>query len=646
MQISAIISNIDQDNIALPEFQRGYVWNRDQVRGLMHSLYRKHPVGSLLVWVTKTTDARSRGDNPTPVGTVQLLLDGQQRITTLYGITKGKPPKFFDGNAQAFTGLHFNIETEEFKFYSQLEMRDNPRWIDVTKLMRDGVGEIIGALYSKEDLHPKMETYIARITALGMIKEIDLHIEQVVGEDKTVDVVVDIFNRVNSGGTKLSTGDLALAKICAQWPEARIEMKRCLDRWRDAGFHFRLEWLLRNVNAIVTGEALFSALKDTPASEIADGLKKAEKAVNVILNMISGRLGLDHDRVLGSKGSLPLLARYIAVRGGKVEGHRERDKLLFWYVHTLLWGRYAGSSETVLNQDLRLIESGNLDDLINGLRASRGDLRIDPVDFSGSSLGARFYPMLYMLTRVYGARDWDTGLELSENLLGKFSSLHVHHIFPKAQLYKRGYCRSDVNAVANFCFQTQDSNLGIGDRLPHEYFEEVERRNPGALASQWIPMDKELWRMDRYLDFLAARRELLATAANKFLESLLSGSMPEVSVGFEAVERTGKSVAGPPVVEDEERVIFDCVEWVANQGLPEGELLYELTDPQTGRQLAVLDLAWPDGLQKGLSKPVALLINEAPETEDAANKAGFHYFTNVEEFKNYVRREILAVEDI
>ena len=74
-------------------------------------------------------------------------------------------------------------------------------------------------------------------------------------------MVVDIFNRVNSGGTKLSKGDLALAKICAEWPEARDEMKRRLEKWRQAGFQFRLDWLLRNINTVVTGEALFSALR-------------------------------------------------------------------------------------------------------------------------------------------------------------------------------------------------------------------------------------------------------------------------------------------------------------------------------------------------------------------------------------------------
>ena len=82
MKIHTILAQIDLGSMALPEFQRGYVWNRDQVRGLMHSLYCKHPVGSLLVWLTKTEDADARGDAPLAPGIVKLLLDGQQRITS------------------------------------------------------------------------------------------------------------------------------------------------------------------------------------------------------------------------------------------------------------------------------------------------------------------------------------------------------------------------------------------------------------------------------------------------------------------------------------------------------------------------------------------------------------------------------------
>lgn len=86
MKVQTLLESIDNGAIALPAFQRGYVWRRSQVRGLMDSLYREHPVGSLLMWQTRTESAATRGDGELQPGTVQLLLDGQQRTTTLYGL--------------------------------------------------------------------------------------------------------------------------------------------------------------------------------------------------------------------------------------------------------------------------------------------------------------------------------------------------------------------------------------------------------------------------------------------------------------------------------------------------------------------------------------------------------------------------------
>ena len=83
MKISTILDHIDSGHMALPEFQRGYVWNRDQVRKLFTSLYLRRPVGGLLVWATESGKARHRGDGMLSAGVVKLLLDGQQRITSL-----------------------------------------------------------------------------------------------------------------------------------------------------------------------------------------------------------------------------------------------------------------------------------------------------------------------------------------------------------------------------------------------------------------------------------------------------------------------------------------------------------------------------------------------------------------------------------
>ena len=314
MKISTVLDHVDSGHMALPEFQRGYVWNRDQVRGLFDSLYRRHPVGGLLVWATESNTAAHRGDGALAAGVVKLLLDGQQRMTSLYGVVRGKPPKFFDGNGKAFTTLRFHLDTETFAFYQPVKMRDDPLWIDVTELMKAGtagLGEFITRLSTHPELMSKMGDYVARLSSLLGVTEIDLHVEEVSGIDKTLDVVVDIFNRVNSGGTKLSKGDLALAKICSDWPKARDTMKAKLTEWTEADYSFNLDWLLRSVNTALTGEAKFQYLHDKSAEDIQDGLKRAIKHIDTSLNLIGGRLGLDHDQVFFGRFGVPVMVRYL-----------------------------------------------------------------------------------------------------------------------------------------------------------------------------------------------------------------------------------------------------------------------------------------------------------------------------------------------
>ena len=618
----------------------------------MDSLYRRHPVGSLLVWATPADGVHHRGESDLAPGVVRLLLDGQQRMTSLYGIIRETPPDFFDGNPRAFTDLYFNIETEEFRFYQPQRMKGDPLWIDVSALMREGnagLGEHISRFTQDAQFAARAGEYIGRLNNVLGIRDIELHVEEVTGDDKTVDVVVDIFNRVNSGGTKLSQGDLALAKICGSWPEGRERMQEKLARWRRNGYHFTLDWLLRVLNGIVTGEARFTYLHNCSTEEIQDGLARAERAIDTSLNLIGGRFGLDHDRVLFGRYALPVMARYIDRRGGRLSDAKERDQLLYWYFQSGMWGRFSGSTESTLNVDFEATEEldGALDRLLEHLRLWHGSLQVEPAHFRGWSLGARFYPVLYALTRVGEAQDWGTGLPLKHGLLGKMSALEVHHIFPKSLLYDQGYTRAEVNAIANFCYLTKDTNLRIGARPPSEYFPEIEERLPGALASQWIPMDQELWQTENYPQFLEARQRLLAGGANALLDELLQGSaeveIPAVVAPTGEQEDASQPVPGGIGADEEEKLLQEINEWLKERGLPEGDIELELSDPESGDPLAILDLAWQNGLQEGLSKPVALLLDEPPQTLQIANDNDYRYFTDVKSFKSYVETEILAV---
>ena len=245
-----------------------------------------------------------------------------------------------------------------------------------------------------------------------------------------------------------------------------------------------------------------------------------------------------------------------------------------------------------------------------------------------------------MLTRMGEARDWGSGLPLKANLLGKMNKLEVHHIFPKAKLYKDNRQRNEVNALGNFCFLTKDTNLVIRDAYPHDYFVDVESRHPGALASQWIPMDENLWKMENYLDFLDERKKLLAAEANMRMSALLHDETHWLEGRKPSVVK--ESIVVSSISDErEEQDLIGLNKWMLEKGLPEGVMAYDYSEPQTGKQLAVFDLVWPTGVQEELSQPVAVLLNEGNEMIALASQAGFRCFTTLAGFQEYVTDEIL-----
>ncbi len=631
MKVSEILNHVDLGFIALPVFQRGFVWNRTQVKRLFYSMYRSRPVGSLLVWPTQLGSVDVRGDVAPGHSPVRMLLDGQQRVTTLYGVIKGAPPPFFDGNAGAFRDLRFHLETEAFEFFQPIAMRNDPRWVDVTAVMAasdDEFGDLANdAAGENLDLWKR---YNQRLGKLRRIRERDLHEEVVSIEEHSIDDIVEIFNDVNSRGTKLTAGDLALARVCALWPEARDVMKSHLRKWAELGYdRFDLVWLLRCVNTVLTGRSNFDALRERTRPELEEGLQRAVNAVEGLLNLLGDRLGLDHAKVLTGHNALAVMARYFDEQSGNLS-LKEENQLLYWYLASAIRSRFSGSPETTMQSDLAALEqsSGGLDGLINELHLSTGRIEVEPGHFDAAQTNSRFYPLLYALTRTSGARDFCSGLELKQHLLGKQSRLELHHLFPKSRLRGK-YDKYETNALANFSFLTADCNgaKNIGNKLPEVYFPECETSHPGVLASQWIPESGAPWTLDRYTDFLKRRRELLADAANDLLHELRQGTMP-----LSHLEAAG----GVSVPDDEELELLSLNEWVTQQGLSAGVLGQELA-PQGGEEApTVLDLAWPEGLQAELTEPVALLLNEPAEVVAAASTAGFRCFTDADSFRQYV----------
>ena len=122
--ISELIKDIKNGALILPEFQRGYVWDRNQVRGFLNSLYRGYPTGSFLIWKTPTPPKVRGGAVADDSKSYRLILDGQQRLTSIYVLMEGEPPPFYEGE-HLFFDLHFNLVKEEFAYFKKSVMQSS-----------------------------------------------------------------------------------------------------------------------------------------------------------------------------------------------------------------------------------------------------------------------------------------------------------------------------------------------------------------------------------------------------------------------------------------------------------------------------------------------------------------------------------------
>ena len=524
-QVHELLAQIDRGEILLPEFQRGYVWRRDQVRGLVQSMYRRHPTGHLLIWKTYKP-SRVRGAEASEEGSSLLLLDGQQRLTSLYTLFEGKPPPFYEGES-LFFDLHFNVQTKEFRFYQKSQMLNNPAWISVHDFLRQGLGTFVSRLYTMEKEHREtLEPNLARLAGLDGIRNYTYAVDHVSDEDYTVEEVVGIFNRVNSAGTPLTKADLAIAHICSLWPEARGEFRAFSAKLGDNGFPFDLDFLVRCLAGVATGSVLLEgSFLRTPAETLQHGWARLQPALEHLVGVLRHEALVSNPRDLPTTTMLVPATVYLARQGGRFPNETIRRRFIRWMFLAALWARYSGSAETKLQQDVALVANGDPDpvpELEAAILRERGRVVLEEGDLDRATVSSAVAYLVRVVARHRKARDWFTGVHVYDRATGQSAGGENHHVFPRKILEPAGITDSRrINAVANRVLLTRKAPLEVRKSSPADYLPLVDETQPGALRAQSVPLDPELWKPENFLDFLAARRGLLAEAANKFIASWL-----------------------------------------------------------------------------------------------------------------------------
>ena len=210
MKISDIIYNIDNNYLFVPAFQREYVWNKDDAKRLIYSLLNEYPTGTLLTWETNNPP-ELKGDYSyeSSKGKVKLILDGQQRITTLYMLVTGTiPPYYTDADIKNdIRQLYVNIETLSLEYYKKISMQVDPSWVRLTETLNGSLMayDVIDEIKNKDEEIPdeSVRKIYKNFELLRGVPSRSL-LEQTVPSGASTKEAIDIFYIVNASGVSMT----------------------------------------------------------------------------------------------------------------------------------------------------------------------------------------------------------------------------------------------------------------------------------------------------------------------------------------------------------------------------------------------------------------------------------------------------------
>lgn len=576
--IRKLLEDIALGEIALPDIQRPFVWSTTQVRDLFDSLYRGYPIGTLLFWETGFPgEYRSIGENKKQKTPRLLIVDGQQRLTALYAVIKGEPIITQDFHSHRLC-LAFNPIEEKFEVTNTFIERD-PCWISD-----------ISQLWAEQYLYSFITTFLERLSQCQNLSDAERMrvpeaIQRVVrileypivaleiSAQATEEQVADIFVRINSKGRRLNQADFILTLMSVFWDEGRKELEKfCRDarypptnRERPSSYNPYFQptpdQLLRVDVALAFRRArlehVYSLLrgKDLQTGQFSseqrdrqfDLLRKAQTYVidyqhwHDFLQVIKCA-GYLHPNMITSKTTLiyTYALWLIGKRDFGVPLPWLRNLMARWFFMASLTGRYSGSPETRMEQDLALLRGQiQLTEFVGALEQEMNSVLTPDywqttlpnelaVASAQSPVQAAYFAALCILDAPVLFSTMKVRQLLDPTSQGWKRPLERHHLFPRAYLERLRFERRDINQVANYALIEWHQNIAIGDKHPREYAPELEKRfaQPTlkqmyyyhALPDSWYDMD--------YVSFLKERRRRIAQVIqagfNKLVEDFES----------------------------------------------------------------------------------------------------------------------------
>jgi hypothetical protein len=562
--VEELVSMIERGELGLPEMQRRYVWRSTRVRDLLDSLYRGYPSGAILLWETDediplqdfSVDQQKNSFNRT-----RLLLDGQQRLTSLSAVIRGKPI-IVRGRKRPIE-LLFNLEhpddlsvvtevneddgddeeeeevlvdeddpdsseDELLQRFNKMtflvaarKLEQETHWVKVSEVFKtDEDAPFLERAGIEKVNDPRYKKYSQRLARLRGIRKYVYRLD-ILERSLSYNEVTEIFVRVNSFGAKLRSSDLALAQITAKWQGSLKIFQDFQDQCSKVDFDLELGIVLRNLIAFATGQSRFLTVGNLPVSTLKQAWIDCKKGIEYAINFLKSNCEIECEELLSSPFIIVALAYYGYKKNYKI-GSTEASRLRYWMMIANAKGHYSrGSSETYLDQDLLMIrQGGDADALLERLQTQVGRLDITPEELEGRNRRSALFKLMFLAFRAAGAKDWFSNLNIALDHSGTQHRLQFHHLFPKGILKKTSFSLREADDIANLAFISGKTNRNISDKAPSTYFPKaIKSAGDESFKAQCIPTESSLLEIEQFQEFLTKRRSLICQRLNEFLES-------------------------------------------------------------------------------------------------------------------------------
>lgn len=534
----------------LPNIQRPFVWSEEQIERLFDSIMREYPISTLLVWRTKASIKHRKFIDQwwydTKVSDAYVMqneyakgmvLDGQQRLQSLFIGLRGS----YDGRE-----LHFNLLSGEaslpedirYRFKFMTSAHAAWPWVRFKDLLHDlSQGkklpmDVAEALLARAPTAPsddemrRVQRNIAR-AQVEFINDENISYQLLDGVDDpdayTIDDVVEIFIRANAGGTRLGKSDLLFSLLASDWDVADESVDDLLGDLNAYGYAFDRDWVLKSCLVMLGQGAKYEVQKfRNPAvrEEFVQKWKALSDAIKAVRDFLYSSTSLRTDKAVPSYIALIPLVYFRYHFADKWSAATGKETYL---LRTMLAGAFSGTPDNLLDRCTKAIDKAQdfvVEDIFQIIRADGRSLELTP----GALLDVRYgKPLSHLIFNLW-YRDFDYHPTLADNLPQQ------DHIFPQWALRSAKvtnpatgrqvmkYDARDRDQIANLALLTAKDNgfTGKSGELPETW---LPKQSAAFRQQHLIPDDPELWKVDRYADFIKARQKLILEKFSAYLQS-------------------------------------------------------------------------------------------------------------------------------